>query len=97
MQAKFKNQQKVICVKTSEDLAIIVNHHYKIEGSSEDEYKRSCRLIGTPYNSVYPFTTDIYYCLSDKNFEYVDMYHENYFMTLKEYRKLKLQKIDESR
>ena len=62
-----------------------MNNIYKIEGSTEDEY------IKCPTNDC---ENDIYYHLSYGEYELIGLFHEDNFISIKEYRKQKLQKIN---
>lgn len=88
---KFKNGQKVVSIKNVNGLNI--NKIYCIAGNTTDNLVRKCadkKYIEDNINNT------IYYFIIDENeYEYRNMFNEEYFMSLKEYRKEKLNKINE--
>jgi hypothetical protein len=84
MKPKFKNNQKVACVDSD---VLHINEIYTIAGNTSDSLVRLC--------AEEKYKDDIYYFIIDKNnLEYRDMFKEKCFISLKEYRKEKLNKIN---
>lgn len=81
---KFKNNEKVVCVV--DNTVLNKNDIYIIAGNSLDPIIR--KIANEEYKD-----DNIYYFIIDDHFEYRDMFKENCFLSLKEYRKIKLNKI----
>lgn len=84
---KFKNNEKVFCIKVDDNNILHLNDIYCLVGDTTDEIIKICA------DKKY-INDSVYYFIIDKNgYEYSQMFKEDCFISIKKYRNEKLNKI----